>query len=139
MAPALALGYAVGRVGCFLVGDDYGSPSDLPWAVAFPEGAPPTEARVQPTQVYETVASVAIFGWLWARRRGAAGDGRIVGEWFVLAGLERLLVETVRTNEPVALGLTAAQIVSVGLVAAGLATLAASLRRPPSAEIPSPA
>jgi phosphatidylglycerol:prolipoprotein diacylglycerol transferase len=139
MAPALALGYAVGRVGCFLVGDDYGSPSDLPWAVAFPEGAPPTDVRVQPTQVYETVASVAILGWLWARRRGAARDGRIVGEWFVLAGLERLLVETVRTNEPVALGLTAAQIVSVGLVAAGLATLAASLRRPPSAEIPSPA
>ena len=138
LAPALALGYAVGRVGCLLVGDDYGRPSGLPWAVAFPEGAPPTDARVQPTQVYETLASTAIFGFLWARRRHAARDGRIVGEWAVLAGLERLLVEIVRTNEPVALGLTAAQLVSLALVLAGAVTiLAVSLRPPPSAGVPS--
>src|SRR5688572_29254762 len=44
VAPALALGYAIGRVGCFLVGDDYGAPTDAPWAVAFPQGAPPSTA-----------------------------------------------------------------------------------------------
>jgi phosphatidylglycerol:prolipoprotein diacylglycerol transferase len=140
MAPALALGYAVGRVGCFLVGDDYGVPSGVPWAVAFPEGAPPTDVRVQPTQVYETLASAAIFGWVWARRRTAGRDGQVVGEWFVLAGLERLLVEALRTNPPVALGLTAAQIVSAGLVLTGIAILAAiRARQPPRVEAPSPA
>lgn len=54
--PALALAHAIGRVGCFLVGDDYGIPSDVPWAVAFPEGLPPTSLRVHPTQLYETAA-----------------------------------------------------------------------------------
>lgn len=54
--PALAVGHAIGRVGCFLVGDDYGRPSDLPWAVAFPEGLPPTDVPVHPTQLYEAIA-----------------------------------------------------------------------------------
>ena len=53
--PALALGQAFGRIGCFLVGDDYGRPSNLPWAVAFPEGLPPTIDRVHPTQLYEAL------------------------------------------------------------------------------------
>ena len=84
LAVALALGYSIGRIGCFLVGDDYGRPTDLPWGVAFPRGLPPTTAgdlreqfgfdvppeiadeallRVHPTQLYETVASLAIW-WL---------------------------------------------------------------------------
>jgi phosphatidylglycerol:prolipoprotein diacylglycerol transferase len=54
--PALAIGHAIGRIGCFLVGDDYGRPSDLPWAVAFPRGLPPTDVRVHPTQLYEMFA-----------------------------------------------------------------------------------
>ncbi|MFN2433392.1 MAG: prolipoprotein diacylglyceryl transferase, partial [Gemmatimonadota bacterium] len=89
MAPALALGYAIGRVGCYLVGDDYGAPAALPWAVAFPEGAPPTEREVHPTQVYETVTTCAIFAYLWVRRLRPAPDGAIVLQWFALAGLER--------------------------------------------------
>jgi phosphatidylglycerol:prolipoprotein diacylglycerol transferase len=64
MAPALMLGYAIGRIGCFLVGDDYGKESNLPWAIAFPEGAPPIDAPVHVTQVYETLASSAIFVFL---------------------------------------------------------------------------
>ena len=54
--PALAVGHLLGRIGCFLVGDDYGTPSDLPWAVAFPDGRPPTVVPVHPTQLYEAVA-----------------------------------------------------------------------------------
>ena len=58
--PALAIGHAIGRVGCFLVGDDYGRPSSLPWAVASPEGLPPTLTPVHPTQLYEAVALLPI-------------------------------------------------------------------------------
>jgi phosphatidylglycerol:prolipoprotein diacylglycerol transferase len=135
MAPALTLGYAIGRIGCFLVGDDYGRPAAVPWAVAFPEGAPPTESPVHPTQVYETLASAAIFAFLWARRRRPAPDGALVFLWFVLAGLERFGVEFLRTNEPVALGLTEAQLLSIGMVVVGLAGLAIvhSRARPASA------
>ena len=63
-SPALALGHAIGRVGCFFVGDDYGRPSTLPWAVAFPKGLPPTDVRVHPTQLYETAALVILAWWL---------------------------------------------------------------------------
>ncbi len=134
MAPALTLGYAVGRIGCYLVGDDYGRASTVAWAVAFPEGAPPTAAAVHPTQVYETLASAAVFAFLWSRRRRPAPDGALVFQWFILAGVERFLVEFLRTNEPVLQGLTEAQLLSVGMVLVGVAGLAAvragSGRRP---------
>ena len=58
--PALAIGHAIGRIGCFLVGDDYGRPTDLPWGVAFPRGLPPTTVPVHPTQLYEAVALVPL-------------------------------------------------------------------------------
>ena len=70
-APALAIGHAIGRLGCFMVGDDYGRPSDLPWAVAFPEGRPPTSVPVHPTQLYEAAALVVI-AWLLVRWRRIA-------------------------------------------------------------------
>jgi phosphatidylglycerol:prolipoprotein diacylglycerol transferase len=119
-APALALGQAVGRIGCFLVGDDYGRPTGLPWGVAFPEGLPPTTARVHPTQLYECAALLAIAAVLLALRRRAAPDRRVVAWYFVLAGAERFLIETVRVNQVVLAGLTTAQLFSVALVAGGL-------------------
>ena len=67
-APALAVGHAIGRIGCFLVGDDYGQPTDLPWAVAFPRGLPPTTVPVHPTQIYEAVG-LALIAWLLIRWR----------------------------------------------------------------------
>jgi phosphatidylglycerol:prolipoprotein diacylglycerol transferase len=73
--PALAFGHLVGRIGCFLVGDDYGRPTDLPWGIAFPAGLPPTAVPVHPTQLYEAIG-LAVLGWLlirW-RRRGVADD-----------------------------------------------------------------
>ena len=61
--PALAFGHLIGRIGCFLVGDDYGIPSTLPWAVAFPEGLPPTTVPVHPTQLYEALG-LGLLGWV---------------------------------------------------------------------------
>lgn len=117
--PALALGQAVGRIGCFLVGDDYGRPTTLPWGIAFPQGLPPTTARVHPTQLYEFVLLSAIAGVLvWLRRRGTAD--RVVVAWYlVLAGGMRFLIEMVRVNQVVFAGLTTAQLFSVALVIVG--------------------
>lgn len=121
VAPALALGYAVGRMGCFLNGDDYGVSSSLPWAMSFPKGSPPTEVLVHPTQIYESLGSLAILGIMLlvlAPRLLAAGS--LFWSYLGLAGVERFLVEFVRTNSPVFLGLTQQQLISVILVLAGV-------------------
>lgn len=119
-AVAVPVGYMLGRVGCFLVGDDYGYPTDLPWAVAFPEGSPPTDVPVHPTQVYEILLTLPIFGFLmWLRKRNLP-DGMVFFAFFVLAGIERFGIEFYRVNPEVALGLTDAQFVSLGLIALGV-------------------
>ncbi|MBA2564473.1 MAG: prolipoprotein diacylglyceryl transferase [Gemmatimonadetes bacterium] len=138
MAPPLALGYAIGRVGCYLVGDDYGGPASLPWAVAFPEGAPPIVTAVHPTQVYETLSAVLVFGVLWRLRTLPAPEGATAFLCLVLVGLERLLIEFLRVNPPVALGLTQAQMISLAVVllgSAGLAAVSAGWRRRRAAPI----
>ena len=118
-APALTLGHAVGRIGCFLVGDDYGRPTSLPWGMAFPEGLPPTTERVHPTQLYEAAALAAItVGLLWLRRRGAR-DRAVFGWYLLVAGVLRFSIEAIRVNVVVALGMTTAQLFSVGLVVLG--------------------
>ena len=96
--PALAVGHAIGRIGCFMVGDDYGRPSDLPWAVAFPDGLPPTTVPVHPTQLYEA-AALAIIAWalLRWRRRGAA-DSVVLGRYLVLTAGTRFAIEFIRVN-----------------------------------------
>jgi phosphatidylglycerol:prolipoprotein diacylglycerol transferase len=130
--PALAIGHAIGRIGCFLVGDDYGRPSTLPWAVAFPKGLPPTTAPVHPTQLYETFALLGIgSGLIWWRRQGVA-DRAVVGRYLVLAGATRFSIEFVRVNLVVLGPLTLAQLISVGLVLVG-ATLIYTDRRKPLA------
>ena len=118
--PALAIGHAIGRVGCFLVGDDYGRPSDLPWAVAFPEGLPPTDVPVHPTQIYEAIALVAIAIVLLHWRRAGIGDADVLGRYFVLAGSTRFVIEFIRVNAPVLGPFTLAQAISFGLVTLGL-------------------
>jgi phosphatidylglycerol---prolipoprotein diacylglyceryl transferase len=119
--PALALGQAFGRIGCFLVGDDYGRPSDLPWAVAFPEGLPPTIERVHPTQLYEAMFLALLAAAVWRWRRNLVPDWAIVARYCLLAGGFRFLLEFIRLNARVALGLTVAQWASLLLVAAGTA------------------
>ncbi|MBJ7348267.1 MAG: prolipoprotein diacylglyceryl transferase [Thermoleophilaceae bacterium] len=123
LAPALALGYAVGRVGCQLSGDgDYGKAWDGPWAMGYPDGTVPTPpgVTVHPTPVYETF-SMLIVAWLLWRWRDRWPTGVLFGVYLMFAGAERFLVEFLRRNDAVALGLTTAQIVSLGMIAIGAA------------------
>jgi phosphatidylglycerol:prolipoprotein diacylglycerol transferase len=119
---AMATGYAVGRMGCFLVGDDYGKPTDLPWGMAFPKGSPPVDVPVHPTQLYEILASLFIFALLvWVISPRIKREGTIFFIYLILAGIERFMVEFVRTNSPVALGLTQQQWISIALFVLGIA------------------
>ena len=128
-SPGLALGHAIGRVGCFLVGDDYGRPSSLPWAVAFPKGLPPTDVPVHPTQLYEAIPLVAI-AWLLIRwRREGVPDRVVLSRYLMLAGATRFAVEFVRVNATVLGPLTLAQLWSMALVIAG-AAMALRARQP---------
>jgi phosphatidylglycerol:prolipoprotein diacylglycerol transferase len=121
-APGLAAAYAIGRIGCQLAGDgDYGRPSHLPWAMAYPHGIVPTLVPVHPTPIYEMLAMGLVAAVLWRlRTRPWAQNGSLFGLYLVLAGAERFLVEFVRINPRVVLGLTVAQVTSVVAVAAGL-------------------
>lgn len=123
-AIAIPVGYMLGRTGCFLVGDDYGHPTDLPWGIAFPEGSPPTTVPVHPTQLYEIGMTLPIFLLLWHQRKKGYPDGFLFFEFMVLAGIERFVVEFWRVNVEIALGLTAAQLIAIGFVAVGLAGIA---------------
>ena len=121
--PALAVGHAIGRIGCFLVGDDYGRPTDLPWGVAFPEGLPPTTVPVHPTQLYEA-AALAPIAWLLlrSRRRGVA-DRAVLARYLVLAGSLRFAIEFVRVNVRVVGPFTVAHLIALALVTVGVVLL----------------
>jgi phosphatidylglycerol:prolipoprotein diacylglycerol transferase len=137
-SPALAMGYAVGRIGCQVSGDgDYGTPTDLPWGMAYPHGTVPTDVAVHPTPIYETLA-MGLVAWALWRARDAFRPGVLFAFYLVLAGSERLLVEFIRRNPPVLAGLTEAQLASVVMLVAGLVWLwraarAGGLRRVPAA------
>ena len=151
-APALAAAYALGRVGCFLVNDDYGQPTNLPWGVKFPNGSPPSTAAnlhgfgvtlppgvdpstvltVHPTQLYEVAAMLVAFAVLWVLRKKGRPVGWLFGVYLVFAGIERFLVEIVRAKDDRLLGpFTIAQLASVILVAVG-GLLMVMWRRGPS-------
>jgi phosphatidylglycerol:prolipoprotein diacylglycerol transferase len=124
--PALAFGHLLGRIGCFLVGDDYGRPTDLPWGVAFPRGLPPTDVPVHPTQLYEAIG-LGVLGWLLMKwRRGGVGPLAVLGRYLIGAGLLRFVVEFIRVNERVALGLSVAHLVSIAAVLVGIGMALAS-------------
>jgi len=128
-AAPLALGYAIGRVGCQLSGDgDYGQPWDGPWAMAYPDGTVATDTPVHPTPVYETVAMGLVAYGLW-RLRDRFRTGILFAIYLVAAGLERFLVEFIRRNDDVFAGLTQAQLISVAMIAAGGAWIAVIARR----------
>lgn len=132
-APAMALGQAIGRIGCFLVGDDYGRPTSLPWGVAFPKGLPPTTVPVHPTQLYELVILLAIAWYLVRLRRQGAADRTVIAWYLVLAGGERFLIEMIRVNQVVLFGMTTAQLFSVAMVVVGLWL---AVRKPAAAPAP---
>ena len=121
--PALAVGQMLGRIGCFLVGDDYGHPTSLPWGVAFPRGLPPTTDRVHPTQIYEAIF-LACFAWVLIRwRRKGVADRTVLGRYFVVVGAFRFLLEFVRVNVRVLGPLTVAHCFALVVVVAGLLIL----------------
>jgi phosphatidylglycerol:prolipoprotein diacylglycerol transferase len=127
--PALAIGQMLGRVGCFLVGDDYGRPTTLPWGVSFPRGLPPTDVPVHPTQLYEA-AFLALLAWILIRwRRRGVPDLTVLGRYFVLAGGFRFLLEFVRVNTRVLGPLTVAHMFSALVVGLGVVLLMAGRRR----------
>lgn len=124
-APAAAVGYGVGRLGCLLSGDgDYGIPTNLPWGISFPNGLVPTTQRVHPTPIYELLAALAIAWYLWRRdnpeRAPRLGIGQITGEYLILSGVARFLVEFIRINPKIYWGMTNAQVASLGSILAGL-------------------
>jgi phosphatidylglycerol:prolipoprotein diacylglycerol transferase len=130
-APALALGYAGGRIGCQVSGDgDYGKPWNGPWAMSYPDGVVPTHVPVHPTPIYETLA-MGIAGLVLWRLRDRMAPGRLFALYLVLAGTERFLVEFLRRNSAVALGLTTAQFVSLVMLVVGAAWLARGTRIAP--------
>jgi phosphatidylglycerol---prolipoprotein diacylglyceryl transferase len=119
-APAAAFGYGVGRIGCFLSGDGcYGIETNLPWGMSFPNGVDPTLARVHPTPLYELAAGLLIGWWLWRRGAKSRPTGAILGEYLVLAGIARFLVEFIRRNPKVLWGLSNAQLAAAGSAVVG--------------------
>lgn len=155
-APALAIGYCLGRIGCFLVGDDYGAPTNSWVGIAFPKGAPPTTAaslrefgvhvdpsippdqvlRVHPTQLYESASALVMFFILMRYNGRPHIRGRAFGIFLIMLGIERFLVEIVRAKDDRFLGpFTVAQLISVICVVIG-AVLLARARRTPSAREP---
>ena len=131
--PALAFGHLIGRVGCFLVGDDYGQPSTLPWAVAFPEGLPPTTVPVHPTQLYEAIGLALLGWWLLRSRRSTMPATVVLGRYFIGAGGLRFIIEFIRVNERVAFGLSVAHLVSLAAIGLGVTMLLMSQPAPRAA------
>ncbi len=128
-APALALGYAIGRVGCQVSGDgDYGRPTDLPWGMAYPDGTVPTTVDVHPTPIYETLA-VGTLAWVLWSMRDHLRPGVLFAIYLLFAGLERFLVEFIRRNDEVIAGLTTAQLESLTMIIAGAVWLLIASRR----------
>jgi prolipoprotein diacylglyceryltransferase/predicted O-methyltransferase YrrM len=142
---AAAVGYAVGRIGCLISGDgDYGRPTHLPWGMAFPDGLVPTtqtcvqwgaaaDCRVHPTPIYEFIAGVLICWYIWRRGTRAIqhplAPGVIVGEFLILFGLSRFLVEFIRINPPFLWGMSNAQVAALLTIVAGVVLLMIARRR----------
>ena len=140
-AVGIAAGYAIGRTGCWAVGDDYGRVYNGPLAVAFPEGlprtlagimnaeyhanlpatiAPDTVVSVYPTQLLEVVLGLVMFAILWRLRRHMHAAGWLFGVYCILAGVERFIVEFFRAKNDMVGPLTSAQLVALGVTAAGV-------------------
>jgi phosphatidylglycerol:prolipoprotein diacylglycerol transferase len=125
-APAAAVGYGVGRIGCLLSGDgDYGIKTTLPWGVHMkPNALVPTQDLVQPTPVYELMYSGALAWWLWQRGKKGLPVSVITGEYLVWSGIGRFLVEFVRVNPKLYWGMSNAQVAAVGSVVVGAVMIA---------------
>ncbi|MEI6792993.1 MAG: prolipoprotein diacylglyceryl transferase family protein [Actinomycetes bacterium] len=141
LAPVpLAVGYAIGRIGCQLAGDgDYGRAWDGPWAMGYPHGTVPTApgVTVHPTPIYETLV-MGLIAWLLWNLRDRVRPGVLFALWLLLAGLERFLVEFLRRNDIVGLGLTLPQLQSVAMIIGAVIWLGVVYKRYGSVLLPSP-
>jgi len=139
-ASAAAIGQGIGRIGCFLSGDGcYGieiKPVHLfsftfrPWGMSFPNGIERVLVPVYPTPLYEMAAYMLIGGWLWWRLGKQKTPGSIVGQYLLLCGIARFLVEFIRRNPKVLWGLTNAQLASAGCVVVGIILIWWAATRP---------
>ena len=143
VAPYLILGHSIGRLGCFLVGDCYGKPCELPWAMTFKNGLPPTTFSsfqynypeifnkssfqslysasekfiyVHPTQLYESFIYVCIFLYLIKIRENKSYNGIVFFEYLFLAGLSRFIIEFIRLNPKYIFNLSGAQFISLVMI-----------------------
>ncbi|MFI5309819.1 MAG: prolipoprotein diacylglyceryl transferase [Gemmatimonadales bacterium] len=138
----VAAAYAVGRTGCWAVGDDYGRPWMSRFAVSFPEGQPPSTVgnlmqqfgvpalqgrplnevvAVYPTQLFEVMMGLAMFALLWRMRDHKHAEGWLFGAYCAMAGTERFIVEFFRAKDDHFFGvLTLAQVIALGFMAAGV-------------------
>ena len=142
-APAAAIGYGIGRIGCFLSGDGcYGLPihpvhllsfSFRPWGMAFPNGIEPTLLPVYPTPLYEFAAGLLIGSWLWWRGGKPHAIGAILGQYLLLTGTARFLVEFIRRNPRVLWGCSNAQLAAAGSALVGIVLIAWTSTRPVTA------
>lgn len=160
-APALALGQAFGRIGCQLSGDgDWGLPSNLPWAMSYPRAivgwdpqhvlalgpnhtlvsacqtaAQCAQVRVHPAPIYETILYIGVFAVLWLLRKRNRIDGRLFYGYLMLAGASRFVVEFVRINPRVLMGLSEAQLIAIAMMVTGAAAyiLSTYIRGPAAA------
>lgn len=124
ICPSVIIAYGIGRIGCFLVGDDYGIPTNLPWALSFPKGSPPTFASVHPTQIYDTILMIVLFVFLWKIRKKDFRPGWLASVGFSLLAIERFFVEFIRETSPSFIeGISQAQLMSLGLLFIFLARL----------------
>ena len=137
IGPVLLLGYGIGRIGCLLAGDgDYGPPSDVPWAMAFPNGTVPTDVPVHPTPIYETLMSFAFFGILWSQRRKLEHiPGILFGASLILLGVERFIAEFWRLTPRVLGWVTAAQFFSIAAFIVGIVVIFWVRSHPPAATV----
>jgi phosphatidylglycerol:prolipoprotein diacylglycerol transferase len=141
-SPAAAVGYGVGRLGCLVSGDgDYGIPTSLPWGMSFPNGLVPTTQRVHPTPIYELIAAL-IIAWILWRRGGPEtprSAGEITGEYLILSGVARFLVEFIRINPKIYWGMSNAQVAAIGSALAGIALVVWARRTGKAVVLPQPA
>jgi len=140
-AVGIAAGYAIGRTGCWAVGDDYGRVWNGPLAVAFPEGLPKSTAAVMnsefhanlpasispdtvmsvyPTQLLEVLLGYVMFTVLWRLRKHEHGTGWLFGVYCVMAGIERFIVEFFRAKSDMVGPVTSAQVVALAIFAVGI-------------------
>ncbi len=140
VAPLLILGYAVGRIGCLLVGDDYGLPTNVPWGIAFPNGLPPSTysvfqsyypwinldgfspgvLKVHPTQIYESIIGFGIFYYLYQKRTKIVIVGSLFFTYLIFAGAERFFIEFLRVNTKYLFGLSGSQLISLIMILIGI-------------------